>query len=421
MNKARKRFILLTELVMVLLLSALLTTINVISFARAAEDADMMTQRIALRHGSFEDRPPADTPTTATGAGSDEVQRDKTKPFRVNGGVARMDPDSEEMRSSLRYFTVVLYDKEHESSELVEYKISAVSEDEAITWAESLKGGSETGWTNTSYRYRIYKDNGRTFVTVIDQSRELIPSYRILMISVFGGLVLILLSIPILILIGKKLFRPLEEADRKQKQFIARLENEFRMPLTIINADTETLERSIGKNEQTSSIDKQVRRMTGLVKELGTLTVFEEPPVRSKTELSQLMTAMLENSRKSFEEKGLELSYDVEPDISVMVNDDSMHRVIAELIGNALKFTSSKAGFTLKKHKDRIKLTAYNDTKLPDGSCDEIFDRFTTLENAKDTGGAGLGLAYLKDVIRSADGRVSAEVRNGTISIVCDL
>ena len=420
MNKARKKFILLTELVMVLLLSALLTTINVISFARAAEDADMVTQRIALKHGSFEERPPEDTPTTATGAAA-EGQREKQKPFRINGGVARMDPDSEEMRSSLRYFTVVLYDKEHESSELVEYKISAVSEDEAITWAESLKGGSETGWTNLNYRYRIYKDNGRTLVTVIDQSRELIPSYRILMISVSGGVVLIHLSIPILILIGKRLFRPLEEADRKQKQFIARLENEFRMPLTIINADTETLERSAGKNEQTSSIDKQVRRMTGLVKELGTLTVFEEPPVKTRTELSQLMTAMLENSRRSFEEKGLELSFDIEPDISVMINDDSMHRVISELTANALSFAESKAGFTLRRHKDRIKLTAYNDTKLPDGGCDEIFDRFTTLENAKETGGAGLGLAYVKDVVRSADGRVSAEVKNGTITIVCDL
>ena len=424
MNKARKKFILLSELVMLLLLSVLLTVINVISFTMAAEDADMVTQRIALRHGSFENKPPAEdilNNSSSTGTGASDGQKTEPRPFRINGGFTRPDPDSEEMRSSMRYFTVALSDDEHQISELVEYRISAVTEDEALAWAESLRNGSETGWTNVSYRYRIYDDNGRTLVTVIDQSRELVPSYRILYISVFGGLVLILLSIPMLIFIGKKQFRPLEEADRKQKQFIARLENEFRMPLTIINAGTETLERTIGKNEQTSSIDKQVRRMTGLVRELGSLAVFEESGSKTTTELSELMTAMLENSRSSFEEKGLELSCEIEPGISVMINDYAMQRVIKELINNALVYSQSKAGFSLKRHKDRIKLIAYNDTQLPDGSCDEIFDRFTTLENARDKGGAGLGLSYVKDVIKSSDGRVSAAVRNGIIRIVCDL
>lgn len=423
MNKARIKFILLTEFVMILLLSVLLTTINVISFTMVADDADMLTQRIALRHGSLEEKaPPADEmpqDTTSTGAGTSNGQDGNKKPFRINKDMLKTGPDSEEMRLSLRYFTVA-FDKEGET-ELIEYKISAVNEDEAIQWAESLKEGSETGWTNTNYRYRVYKDSGRIFVTVIDQSRELNPSYRILSISVWGGLILILLSIPILLFIGKRQFRPIEEADRKQKKFIARIESEFRMPLTIINADTEMLERSIGKNDQTSSIDKQVRRMTGLVKELGTLTVFEENAVRTRTDLSDLMTAMLENSRKSFEENKIELSYEIDPDISLKINSDAMHNVIRELISNALKFSVSKAQFTLKMHKDRIKLTASNDTELPDGGCDEIFDRFTTLNNSKGKGGAGLGLSYLKDVVKSADGRVSAAVKNGIITIVSDL
>ncbi len=435
MNKARKKFILFSELAIILLLTVLLTVINVLSFTMAAEDADRVTEHLAMKHGSFEDanaprdmQPPQDEssplPNTSTGApqsGTDNSgsTRRSIKPFRLNDGTVRMGPDSEEMKSSLRYFTAAIDKKGNVS--LIEYRISAVTEDEARQWAESLQYGSETGWTNMTYRYRVYNDDDKTYVTVIDQSRELYPSYRLLIISIAGGAVMIVISLLVLLFIGKKLFRPVEEADRKQKQFIARLENEFKLPLTIINADTETLERSIGKNERTSSIDKQVKRMTSLVKELGALSVFEEGSSKTKTELSDLMTAILENHREEFGKKNISLSYDIEPDICVMISDVAMQKVINELIANALKFSVSKVRFTLKKHKDRIKLTASNDTRLPDGSCDQIFDRFTTLDNAGSEHGAGLGLSYVKEVIKSGDGRVSASVKNGIITIVSDL
>ena len=92
-----------------------------------------------------------------------------------------------------------------------------------------------------------------------------------------------------------------------------------------------------------------------------------------------------------------------------------------ELISNSLKFSVSKASFTLARHKDRIKLIQKNDAKLPDGNYDQIFDRFTMLENAEGTSGTGLGLAYVKDTVRASNGRLSAAVRNGTMTISIDL
>ena len=54
MNKARKKFVVLSELSDILLLIVLLATINIISFAQAAEEADMMTDRIAGMNGSLD-------------------------------------------------------------------------------------------------------------------------------------------------------------------------------------------------------------------------------------------------------------------------------------------------------------------------------------------------------------------------------
>lgn len=449
MNKAKKRFILLTELSVLLLLTFLLTVINVLNFTMAADEADMLTERIAQRHGTMDrsqlepksmkpasqpeqapDKPSQAVSTTASGAGSDTQTGDNsstntgnaakgTRPFRLdNGRYGFLGPDSPEMASSLRYFTYS-FDKEG-TANVVDFQMSSVSEEEAAAWAESLLGGT-TGWTNLTYRYRVYQDGKNTYVTVIDQDRELWPCYRTLLISLFGGAAFVIIVFVLAQISGKLMFKPVEEADRKQKLFIAKLENEFKMPLTIINADTETLERQSGTNEQTKSINKQVNRMTRLVKDLGFLSVFEETESHVKTNLSDLMTSMLENSRQMFSDKQQTLTYTIEPDITLNIKDETVKRLLRELIDNAQKFSLTKANFTLEKHHDRIKLVQTNDTTLPNGSCDQIFDRFTMLENAEGTEGAGLGLAHVKEIVKSYNGRLNANVKDGVITITLNL
>ncbi len=421
MNKARNRFILLTELIIILLLSLLLTVINVLNFTMAADDADFLTAQIAQRHGVLDpsqNPEPENTEADAQKQGISDNPQTK-KPFRLdNGRFGSMGPNSPEMNSSLRYFTFA-FDKEDKAS-VVEFRMSSVSQTEAEEWARSLLGGT-TGWTNVSYRYRVYQDGKQTFVTVIDQSRELWPSYRILIISLVGGGIFIILSFVLAHIIGRKLFKPLEEADRKQKLFIAQLENEFKMPLTIINADTETLERQSGTNLQTQSINKQVKRMTRLVKDLGTLSLFEETESKTKTDISDLLTAMLENSRSAFSERNLTLTHTIEPNITLNIIDETAQKLLRELIDNALHFSVSQASFTLQKHNDRIKLIQSNDTTLPNGNYDQIFDRFVRLDNAANISGTGLGLAYVKSIMQSHNGRLSAVVKNGTMIITLDL
>ena len=58
-----------------------------------------------------------------------------------------------------------------------------------------------------------------------------------------------------------------------------------------------------------------------------------------------------------------------------------------------------------------------NDTSLADGSIDQIFDRFTTLENAKDKNTVGLGLSYVKDIVKAHNGRVSANVKDNIFTL----
>ena len=254
MDQVRKRFVLYAALAIFVLLTVLLGIINGVNFTMASEDADQITQTLASCQGTFDNRRDGDTP---------ENTPSDTPLGRRRGGergphVGPMGPDSPEMMFSTRYFT---YAFDHDgTARQIAFHISAVSEDEARTWADSLRTRSQIGWTRTTYRYRVYHDGGQDYVTVIDQGRELLPSFRILIISISGEILGLLISCLALLYVSKRLFQPLEEADRKQKRVIAEVEQEFKVPLTVIHADTELIERERGESEQTQSIHRQVRK-----------------------------------------------------------------------------------------------------------------------------------------------------------------
>lgn len=405
MNKAEKKFRLLAILVIFVLLTTLLAVINGVNFTMVASDADMLTQTLADRQGSFErkDNAPADM----------QFQPDqlREKDFRMGP----MGPDSPEMNESLRYFTVA-FSNNGETVETVAFHISAVTEEEAEEWASELTK-QQTGWTRGTYRYRVYKDHGTTYVTIIDQGRELLPSFRILIISAIGEVLVLVIGWFVLLAIGRKIYAPLEEADRKQKNFIANANKEFRIPLTVIDGNTELAERKYGPDDQTRSTHRQVAKMNELVEKLGSVGIFDEENMsEAEISLSEILAAALDREKANFSARGIELTSDIAPDATLKADPEAMHRLIDELVGNALKYSLSKASFALSSENGVVTILEQNDTDLPDGPADQAFDRFTTLDNAKE-GDAGLGLSYVKQTVKAHNGRASAAVSGGIFTL----
>ncbi len=403
MNKAEKKFRIYAIIVIFVLLTVLLTVINGVNFTMAADDADMLTEMLSERQGSFE---------RGENAPGDFQYRPKDDGFRMGP----MGPQSPEMNASLRYFTIAFTDSGE--AETVAFNISAVTESEAREWARSLYR-EKTGWTKGTYRYRVYKKGGTTYVTVIDQGRELLPSYRILIISAIGEAAVLLTGWFVLLFIGRKIYAPIEEADRKQKNFIKNANMEFRVPLTVIYANTELAERKYGPDDQTRSTRRQLSKMNELVDRLGEISVFDgEPGQAAEFPFSEYLTRALDKKAAEFEAKGVSLTVNAAPGVTVRADRDAMEKLIDELICNALKFSLSKADFTLKNENGRVVLETENDADLPDGPADQVFDRFTTLENNKEKeNGAGLGLPFVKQTVRAYNGRVSAEVKDGAFAL----
>ena len=463
MIKARKRFVLYAMLCVFILLFVLLAIINGVNFAMAGEDADKVTATLKDERGMFGNlgmpimdpsmMDPSQTPPAVDQQGGESpgvsaqdqplqgaipqgtlpqgalpqgvIPQGGAPQGTVQGGFfpgffGPMGFDSPEMEDSLRYFTFA-FDADGNATQ-VAYQINAVTEDEARSWAQSLLKEKATGWTRTSYRYRVYEIDGQKYVTVIDQSRELLPCYRILIISAIGLVAGMIVSCIALFLIGKKLFQPLEEADRKQKRFIADAEKEFKAPLTIINANTEIMERQTGETEQTQSIDRQIKKMIGLVKNLSNIGVFDEKNLTMlRCDIAELAQAVGDAMKSQFEEMGRDLRVAAEPPVTIIGDSESMNDLFSELLDNALKFSCSWAELKVCQEEGHSVIIASNDTNLPDGTVDQVFDRFTRLDNAKDLPGAGLGLSHVKEIVQAHNGRASAKVEYGVFTLRINL
>jgi hypothetical protein len=393
MNKVEKRFRLYAILVIFILLTVLLAVINVTNFTMVAQDADRTTQMIADRAGSLEGMVPLIP-----------GERD----FRMGP----MGPDSPETGSSARYFTIAFSDKGKESMTIA-YRISAVSEEEAHEWAAELRK-EETGWTRGTYRYRVYKVGDRKFVTVVDFGAELLPSYRLLVISAVGEVLCLVIGWFLLLLIGKKVYAPIEEADRKQRNFIKNADREFRLPLTVISGNTELLERRYGPDDETISTRRQISKLNSLVDRLGSMGIInDEQGASSEIGLSDLLQKAIGLKEETCSAKGLKVTTDIAPGMVLKGKPEEMGKAVDEIVLNAVEYALTKAEFILKDENGHIVLETRNDTTLKDGPADQVFDRFTVLENGKKVEGAGLGLAYVKDIVKAHKGRVSAMVSGG--------
>ena len=394
MNRARKRFMLYAMLAIGISLALLLALINVSLLTMAAEDADALTRAIAENRGFIHRGKNAGSPSFENG-----------RPV-----IGMMGPDAPDTKASLRYFTCVF--DENGQGQLTAYSMDAFTREESIAWAQSLLHEKEVGWTAQSYRYRIWHNDGLTYVTVIDQGRELLSFYRVLRISLIGLAMALAISFIALMRIGQRLFKPLEEEETRRARLMDSIRNDFQVPVTVMNAGVENLERRFGTSEETELLRRQLGQMTAT---LSAMRERHEPARADGTvSLNAVVAACEASVRPAFREKGLALSVSVDGEISLKGHEESLALIVREMFDNALKFSVSEAKFSASRESERVCLEMRNDTTLSDGTYDQAFDRHRRLANAENTPGAGIGLDSLKKLARTDfNGRTSAEVSGG--------
>ena len=209
-----------------------------------------------------------------------------------------------------------------------------------------------------------------------------------------------------------------EHALERQREFVADASHELRTPLTSIQANLELLQaEGAGSEEDQHAIGSALsstKRMSGLVSDLLLLARADagRQVARTDVDLARIAAGALDEVRPIAGDRHLESQ--VEGPLPMSGNPDELHRLIRNLLENAVRHTPENTTVELTARRDggEALLEVLDDGPgIPDGIEEQVFDRFVRGDGPADTvsgGGTGLGLAIVRAVAQSHGGSVDA-------------
>lgn len=226
--------------------------------------------------------------------------------------------------------------------------------------------------------------------------------------------------------------RPVYESYRMVQQFTADAAHELRTPLAAVRATLEAaLEQpTLPEPEARSTLQiltRQTGRLGQLVQDLLWLSRADEPgrPIaRQVCRLEDLVNDAIEEFAAMALEAGVNLA--VEPgdgSPGVLGDETQLYRAIANLIANAIQYSEpGDRVWVSLRWDDRRVLLRVHDTGIGISETDlpKVFDRFyrAASDRSRKTGGAGLGLAIARAIVRAHQGEISIASQLGQGSTV---
>jgi two-component system, OmpR family, sensor kinase len=211
-----------------------------------------------------------------------------------------------------------------------------------------------------------------------------------------------------------------EAAMKKQREFVADASHELRTPLTSVLANLELLEASLhepGQDEDRAMVNSALRssrRMSRLVADLLLLARADAGRVsqRHRCDLAEVAGNAAAEVASVIGDRQLEIE-NGQP-IAIDGNPDELHRMVLNLLDNAVRHTPAGARIELRlRHDDgqAVLEVADDGPGIPPHLREQIFDRFIRGDGPADTAvgaGSGLGLAIVRAVATSHGGTVEA-------------
>ncbi len=436
-KKLRKKFVITAMLSLLLIIVVMIGIINVVNVHSMYQDADNLLAILTTNDGFFPAMlPDGEINDTSTDPGLFPFgpPQDNASPGASAGNLRRDDqfaPDvpfsfdrlnnvrSMEMPYQSRYF-FVRFDKNGNITETNILHVAAISEEDAAQFATSVYDSKKTKGMTHSYRYsKISKDDGSTLIVFIDLSSSIVNSYKLLGQSLLVGAFAMVAMFVLVFIFSSQAVAPVVESLEKQKRFITDAGHELKTPLAVISANIDVLELESGKNEWTTSVRNQIKRMNSLVKNLLTLSRMDEERMRvvfSDFDLSATIKEAAESFRAVAESKDKKYQVDIENGIHITGDKNSINQLACLLLDNAIKYSSENGSIHLILSKEKNILFEVSNTcdVIPDGNLDRLFDRFYRADSSRsrDTGGYGIGLSVARAIAMSHGGNIEA-LRDG--------
>lgn len=287
-------------------------------------------------------------------------------------------------------------------------------------------GTSPTGvLEDYGLRYLRLTQQQRGCIVFADITSERTTLSSIAANSVIIGLAAFAVFLAVSVLLSHWAVKPVEQAWRQQRQFVADASHELKTPLTVIAANAELLQEPeyapADKARFAAGIQTMAHQMRGLVEQL--LSLARADSAQQDTPMVTLdLSALTEDALLPFEpvffERGLTLDSRIEPDIRVRGCERELRQVVHILLDNAAKYADvpGRVEVTLALHRRNRCLLTVSDTgkPIPPEVLPHLFERFYRADAARSRDGSfGLGLSIARAIIARHRGHIRAESRDG--------
>ena len=244
---------------------------------------------------------------------------------------------------------------------------------------------------------------------------------RLVLVLALIWLLAMLLFLAVSVRLSALAARPLEEAMRREKQFVADASHDLKTPLSVILANSSILmenpEATVGSVRRwLDSTQDAARRMQRLITQMLTLADVERTdtaPASEPVDLSGVaLKAALEMESVAYE-KQVSLETALSEPCVVRGNTDYLQRIVSSLLENALKYEpkGGRVQLTLAREKRKVTLTVRNfGSTISEADLPHVFDRFYRSDRSRrnESGSFGLGLAITREMVEKLGGEITA-------------
>ncbi|MFO8001672.1 MAG: HAMP domain-containing sensor histidine kinase, partial [Marinilabilia sp.] len=223
--------------------------------------------------------------------------------------------------------------------------------------------------------------------------------------------------------------KKLRELDEIKMRFFANVSHELRTPLTLIIGPLEQLLQGWHDTDPAPMLKAMEANAHRLLRQVNTLLDFAKADVGKLTchykdgNLGDILSKLVQASLPYAKQKNIEMTISGADDIpNTAIDTEKVETIAANLISNALKFTSDKGKIRICAGSNKeVIWFEVQDTGMgiPEDMIDNIFERFHQIDDkhSRKNEGTGLGLAMVRELTMLHGGKVDVRSKIGKGSV----
>ncbi len=209
------------------------------------------------------------------------------------------------------------------------------------------------------------------------------------------------------------------QVQHAKAEFIANASHELKTPLTALSGYLEMLEDEEDERVRAEFLEdmrSQTERLQNLARTLLDLSRLDANALTIRKEEVDLED-LLHELRRDFGYTGRPVNIRVYEDVPPVKTDPTqLHRMLAILLDNALKYSGEEAPVNLGLSREdgrAVISVADRGCGIPEAEIPHIFDRFYRAQGSSRADGTGLGLALARELNDHLGGEIRVQSRPG--------